>query len=447
MEGNESIGRADSVVDDGEQDVYWSGRDEPGSVDGMLSGDDGLYSAEEGREPGEQRDQQAEGMRRLSFDTSLPGKHTYLREKKQVGGPIDLEPGTVRSVAILEFPSMVLMPFETFPLTLTAHQFEMMTIASSEEEKFKIRGQNGDEICDCPKFFGITYNDVHTEPRHKWVATIAQVISVQNIDITNEDHLERTPVTLIAKGRYRFKFIELESDLSSVVVAKVQILGDYPPLATQSCMRENMAHAPAFVYKSFDPIQLSKQAAHLGHCLLCPYKYGALDKVEDEGFFPRTYAATLEFSYWLSRNLPVCDNERQALLEAESVPLRLLRIIDILKSQKENLSCKGCHALISNTSKVIAMSTDGTVGSFVNQHGVLHQMLTFREVSNFRLQGGPEVEHSYFPGYSWTILCCRNCYAHLGWMFNAVDKSLVPAFFYGILRKALIAQTTEDDLD
>mmetsp|Transcript_11113 Transcript_11113/g.20626 ORF Transcript_11113/g.20626 Transcript_11113/m.20626 type:complete len:125 (-) Transcript_11113:64-438(-) len=124
MEGNESIGRADSVVDDGEQDVYWSGRDEPGSVDGMLSGDDGLYSAEEGREPGEQRDQQAEGMRRLSFDTSLPGKHTYLREKKQVGGPIDLEPGTVRSVAILEFPSMVLMPFETFPLTLTAHHLK-----------------------------------------------------------------------------------------------------------------------------------------------------------------------------------------------------------------------------------------------------------------------------------------------------------------------------------
>lgn len=45
----------------------------------------------------------------------------------------------------------------------------------------------------------------------------------------------------------------------------------------------------------------------------------------------------------------------------------------------------------------------------------VHDMVTFATVVEgaVRLEGQPETEHSWFPGYSWTITNCRLCSSHL----------------------------------
>lgn len=65
--------------------------------------------------------------------------------------------------------------------------------------------------------------------------------------------------------------------------------------------------------------------------------------------------------------------------------------------------------------------------------------------------GRPSFEHSWFPGYMWTIILC-NCGMHLGWYFSGnsllerrpgIDPPLV---FFGIRRVALaVPRASESD--
>ena len=65
--------------------------------------------------------------------------------------------------------------------------------------------------------------------------------------------------------------------------------------------------------------------------------------------------------------------------------------------------------------------------------------------------GRPSFEHSWFPGYMWTIILC-NCGMHLGWYFSGragresrpgIDPPLV---FFGIRRVALtLPRASESD--
>ena len=58
----------------------------------------------------------------------------------------------------------------------------------------------------------------------------------------------------------------------------------------------------------------------------------------------------------------------------------------------------------------------------MNEYGVIHQTMTVRDVIHLRIiyMGGPETKDSWFPGYAWTIACCRYCRSHLGWKFTKV---------------------------
>jgi cereblon len=52
------------------------------------------------------------------------------------------------------------------------------------------------------------------------------------------------------------------------------------------------------------------------------------------------------------------------------------------------------------------MSADGPVSAFVNPGGVVHETATFYKASNLVLVGAKSEEHSWFPGYAWTIAVC-----------------------------------------
>ena len=59
------------------------------------------------------------------------------------------------------------------------------------------------------------------------------------------------------------------------------------------------------------------------------------------------------------------------------------------------------------------MSNEGTGGAFVNSHGYVHDMITLHRATNATYEGEPETEHSWFPGYAWTIAYCAGCTSHL----------------------------------
>ena len=103
----------------------------------------------------------------------------------------------------------------------------------------------------------------------------------------------------------------------------------------------------------------------------------------------------------------------------------------------------------------------------MNPHGCIHQLVTVKKISNFKLVGrrflsfflfSPSPlplfflsslfslqkpttnnnknnanrcsEDSWFPGYSWTILNCAGCGRHLGWRFTADDKGYYFCYCY-----------------
>jgi len=64
-------------------------------------------------------------------------------------------------------------------------------------------------------------------------------------------------------------------------------------------------------------------------------------------------------------------------------------------------------------------------------------MVSVREAHNVWLEGEPETEFSWFPGYAWTPATCMNCGQHLGWKFTVVGNSLDPTAFWGIASRSV----------
>ena len=62
----------------------------------------------------------------------------------------------------------------------------------------------------------------------------------------------------------------------------------------------------------------------------------------------------------------------------------------------------------------------GSLGTFVNPHGHVHQTVTMSRVRHVHHHGVPSCESSWFPGYAWTMAHCAVCMSHLGWRFDLV---------------------------
>ena len=134
------------------------------------------------------------------------------------------------------------------------------------------------------------------------------------------------------------------------------------------------------------------------------------------------------FADWLSSNLPLSQNERLDLLEMECRASQLKYLLKHIEKDRETiLRCKCCSSPLSPMRNVFTVSgAEGTTGHYVNEHGIVHQTVTLREVDpkvSVVCVGRPETKDSWFPGYSWQIAYCYVCSSHLGWRFRQVSKS------------------------
>jgi hypothetical protein len=134
------------------------------------------------------------------------------------------------------------------------------------------------------------------------------------------------------------------------------------------------------------------------------------------------------FADWLSSNLPLSQNERLDLLEMDCRASQLKYLLKNVEKERETiLRCKCCAAPLSSMRHVFTVKgAEGTTGHYVNEHGIVHQTVTLREVDpkvSVVCVGRQETKDSWFPGFSWQIAYCYVCSSHLGWRFRKVGRS------------------------
>ncbi|XP_018014563.1 protein cereblon, partial [Hyalella azteca] len=136
-------------------------------------------------------------------------------------------------------------------------------------------------------------------------------------------------------------------------------------------------------------------------------------------------------------NVPLPDHHRRYLLHLHCYHQRLMYLLH-LQEQWTSLGCVHCEALVARREDLLIVSSDGQQSAYVNPGGFVHEIITVRTTDRLYLLGAPTPEHSWFPGYAWTIATCSGCRRHVGWKFTAVRPNLRPKKFYGLTRTAVM---------
>lgn len=181
---------------------------------------------------------------------------------------------------------------------------------------------------------------------------------------------------------------------------------------------------PHWVYRMYDAYNLARRAADMCRQML------ELHIMDDLVNKPEL------LSFYIASKIPVPDSTRQELLEIDGVAYRLQREIQLLESV-DRIRCKNCSTVIARRSDMLVMSTDGPISAYVNSYGFVHETLTLYKTKGLALRGRAVTEHSWFPGYAWTIANCSVCDSHMGWLFTAVKQRLLPKSFWGVRRSQL----------
>ena len=107
---------------------------------------------------------------------------------------------------------------------------------------------------------------------------------------------------------------------------------------------------------------------------------------------------------------------------------------DVVEQDDEDdgLRCRSCGRVVAWRRDVFAMGPPGAVQMQINPHGYLHEFVTVRRAVGLRIVGPGTTEHTWFPGYAWSIAYCAGCGAHIGWRFDAVAPARMPRCFFAL---------------
>eukprot|EP00798_Chlamydomonas_sp_ICE-L_P007467 gene7467-608_t len=352
--------------------------------EGMVSAESGDVDGwtEEFEEEGDE-DSQADSTEdedaEVTYDPAIAARHEYLGDCDDLaGGYVELEEGEEYRLSVLPLDGVVLMPGATLPLKL------------------------------------------------------CRLGEVQLLDMA----LRRPPPT---------------NRLLVVVDIRVRVLpsGDVTPLPRP--IKEGHAYIPLWAARPFDPTYLVARAQKL-----------CANVLPHAGRYEGTPQA---YSFYLAANLPiggmtstcgivVADARDTFLMTEEGIGAAFVNAHGtcsiVVADARDTFLMTGegigavfvnahgtCSIVVADARDTFLMTEEGIGAAFVNAHGIVHDMATFRKIRGVSYYGRPETEHSWFPGYAWTICNCRNCYEHLGWCFSAVLLDLSPANFSGIRQAAL----------
>jgi hypothetical protein len=103
-------------------------------------------------------------------------------------------------------------------------------------------------------------------------------------------------------------------------------------------------------------------------------------------------------------------------------------------AREERLFCAHCRHVITHQRERCAVQ-----GSHehhcTNPLGLSFHIGCFRRAPGCATIGGATHEHTWFPGYAWTIALCAQCQTHLGWRFQSAQDD-----FYGLVLARLTSR-------
>jgi len=90
---------------------------------------------------------------------------------------------------------------------------------------------------------------------------------------------------------------------------------------------------------------------------------------------------------------------------------------------------------------------------FMNPQQMDFTIVSLSATSHVHVEDSMTPSHSWFPGYSWSIVRCAQCGRHVGWRFTRTDPSLIdaalfakhgikdpPTLFWGLALENTVAQ-------
>jgi hypothetical protein len=94
---------------------------------------------------------------------------------------------------------------------------------------------------------------------------------------------------------------------------------------------------------------------------------------------------------------------------------------------EEAIRCRACGQVVTGHEQRLAVG-GSPVHTFFNPAGIVFELGCFRRAPGCTASGAMSAEFTWFPGYLWQIVLCRNCRTHLGWHFISAEDS-----FFGLI--------------
>jgi Lon protease-like protein len=365
------------------------------------------------------------------FDRNLPSAHSYLGTLSRVSSSesgaaarrntfasrrssYKFSEGSMVSLPLFLL-DVVLFPNQTLPLRV----FENRYLSMIDE----ITADGG------TRTFGVLFVQ-RALNRTVLVAEYGCTARLEQLGEAERGVGESRVLSVLSRGAQRFHVERVWADPNGLARARVVILPTQCADRAPSAARQRLAHLDRWVYSRYDAGGAYRRVVNM-----C----AAANMLDDSA--PVDSAESL--SFWLANALPLSSDARQRLLDIDSLAERLRTLADILSSAMIMLSCARCGCRIARQADVFRMSSGSD--AFVNEDGHVHETITTRRASRYRLDddAAPETNFSWFKGYAWQLIYCQRCDAHLGWRFTASPLPLRPSSFFG-LRRASIQSTTRN---
>ncbi|CAD7691244.1 unnamed protein product [Nyctereutes procyonoides] len=350
----------------------------------------------------------------INFDTSLPTSHTYLgADMEEFHGRTLHGNNSCQVIPVLPQVMMILIFGQTLPLQLFCPQEVSMVRNLIQKDR---------------TFAVLAYSNI--QEREAQFGTTAKIYAYRE----EQD----------------FGIEIVESESNGIQQAKVQILPECLE-SLNKCQKfpsKPTSWEDQYSYKWWQKYQ--KRKFHCANLTSWPrWLYSLyedvtlMDRIKkqlrewDENLKDESLPSNpIDFSYRVAACLPIDDLLRIQLLKIGSAIQRLRCELDIM-IKCTSLCCKQCQEIeITTKNEIFSLSLCGPIAAYVNPHGYVHETLTVCKACNLNLIGQPSTEHSWFPGYAWTIAQCKIC------------ANASPQKFRGLTRSALLPTIpdTEDEI-
>ncbi|KAK9751385.1 Yippee zinc-binding/DNA-binding /Mis18, centromere assembly [Popillia japonica] len=357
------------------------------------------------------------------FDKSLPAAHRYLGKLDNVGGYTIFDEGQVipGMLAIhtntLVFPGftlpLVLRDFETDQLLEDIKKGYMFVLISTGKVKTKLYE------------YGVIMEVYETSARRGVINLKAkgrQRCKILPGTMSRNPWARMQKLTVEILGEPNIKSPISNSQLQTLRARRTNFGSDYKSLMRNYKYRRY--HLSQYPYASwvYDHNELS---------YLVELITDNLAKFYVKEHLPQDPTS---LSYWFVQNYQLTHEERLDILKCPSV-LERLRLELRYLNMKRSLICGRCSIEIANQSDVFAMSREGMQSNYCNPGGQVYETITVSEAQNYTTVGEPSKQFTWFPGYAWTIIQCKCCTGHLGWLFTSNNHQ--PERFFGLAHSCL----------